>query len=44
MEAGEDYDSHTLKNLLHHNPTHEYKLPYDQCRRDYLVPLEQLEA
>ena len=44
MEAGEDYDSHTLKNMMHHNPTKEYMLNYEQCRRDYLVPLEQLEA
>ena len=44
MEAGEDYDSHTLKNMMHHNPTKDYMLNYEQCRRDYLVPLEQLEA
>ena len=44
MEAGEDYDSHTLKNMMHHNPTKEYMLNYEQCRKDYLVPLEQLEA
>ena len=44
MEAGEDYDSHTLKNMMHHNPTKEYMLNYEQCRRDYLIPLEQLEA
>ena len=44
MEAGEDYDSHTLKNMMHHNPTKEYMLNYEQCRKDYLIPLEQLEA
>ena len=44
MEAGEDYDSHTLKNMMHHNPTKEYMLNYEQCRKDYLLPLEQLEA
>ena len=43
-EAGEDYDSHTLKNMMHHNPTKEYMLNYEQCRKDYLIPLEQLEA
>ena len=31
MEAGEDYDSHTLKNMMHHNPTKEYMLNYEQC-------------
>ena len=44
MEVGEDYDSHTLKNMMHHNPTKEYMLNYEQCRKDYLIPLEQLEA
>ena len=44
MEAGEDYDSHTLKSLMHHNPTKEYSLHYEQCCKDYLVPLEAMEA
>ena len=44
MEAGEDYDSHTLKSMMHHNPTKEYQLNYEQCRKEYLVPLEKMEA
>ena len=43
MEAGEDYDSHTLKNMMHHNPSKDYMLNYEQCR-NYLVPLEEMEA
>ena len=26
MDAGEDYDSHTLKSIMHHNPTKDYML------------------
>ena len=26
MEAGEDYDSHTLKNMMHHNPSKDYTI------------------
>ena len=44
MEAGEDYDSHTLKSIMHHNPSKDYMLEYEQCRKEYLVPLEQMEA
>ena len=44
MEAGEDYDSHTLKNMMHHNPSKDYMLSYEQCRKNYLVPLEEMEA
>ncbi len=44
MEAGEDYDSHTLKSMMHHNPSREYLLAYEECRKEYLVPLETLEA
>ena len=44
MDAGEDYDSHTLKSIMHHNPTKDYMLEYEQCRKEYLVPLEQMEA
>ncbi len=44
MEGGEDYDSHTLKSIMHHNPTKDYMLEYEQCRKEYLVPLEQMEA
>ena len=44
MEAGEDYDSHTLKSMMHHNPSKEYLLTYEECRKEYLVPLEALEA
>ena len=44
MEAGEDYDSHTLKNIMHHSPSKDYMLEYEQCRKEYLVPLEELEA
>ena len=44
MEAGDDYDSHTLKSIMHHNPTKDYMLEYEQCCKEYLVPLEQMEA
>lgn len=44
MEAGEDYDSHTLKSMMHHNPSKDYLLTYEECRKEYLVPLEVLEA
>ena len=44
MEAGEDYDSHTLKNIMHHSPSKDYMLEYEQCRKEYLVPLEEMEA
>ena len=44
MEAGEDYDSHTLKSIMHHNPSKDYMLEYEQCRKEYLVPLEEMEA
>ena len=43
MDAGEDYDSHTLKSIMHHNPK-DYLLTYEECRKEYLVPLEALEA
>ena len=33
MEAGEDYDSHTLKNMMHHNPTKEYMLTTSSAAR-----------
>ena len=44
MEAGEDYDSHTLKNMMHHSPSKDYMLNYEQYRKNYLVPLEEMEA
>ena len=44
MSEGDDYDSHTLKSLMHHNPTKEYSLQYEQCCKEYLVPLEAMEA
>ena len=44
MSEGDDYDSHTLKSLMHHNPTKEYSLHYEQCCKEYLVPLEAMEA
>ena len=44
MDAGEDYDSHTLKSIMHHNPTKDYMLEYEECRKTYLVPLEEMEA
>ena len=44
MDAGEDYDSHTLKSIMHHNPTKDYMLEYEECRKAYLVPLEEMEA
>ena len=31
MSEGDDYDSHTLKSLMHHNPTKDYSLHYEQC-------------
>ena len=44
MDAGEDYDSHTLKSIMHHNPTKDYMLEYEECRKTYLTPLEEMEA
>ena len=44
MDASEDYDSHTLKSIMHHNPTKDYMLEYEECRKTYLVPLEEMEA
>ena len=44
MDAGEDYDSHTLKSIMHHNPTKDYMLEYEECRKADLVPLEDMEA
>ena len=44
MDASEDYDSHTLKSIMHHNPTKDYMLEYEECRKAYLVPLEEMEA
>ena len=44
MSEGDDYDSHTLKSLMHHNPTKDYSLHYEQCCKEYLVPLEAMEA
>ena len=44
MEAGEDYDSHTLKSIMHHNPTKDYMLEYEECRKTYLAPLDEMEA
>ena len=43
MEAGEDYDSHTLKSLMHHNPSKEYSLMYEECCKEYLTPLAAME-
>ena len=44
MEVGEDYDSHTLKSIMHHNPTKDYMLEYEECRKAYLAPLDEMEA
>ncbi len=44
MESGEDLDSHTLKTMMHHSPSKEYALEFEQCRKEYLIPLESLEA
>lgn len=44
MSEGDDYDSHTLKSLMHHNPTKDYSLHYEQCCKEYLAPLEAMEA
>ena len=30
--------------MMHHNPSKEYLLAYEECRKEYLVPLEALEA
>lgn len=40
----EDYDSHTLKHLMHNNPNNEYKAEYEECTRKYLLPLEAEQA
>ena len=44
ISDGDDYDSQTLKSLMHHNPTKDYSLHYEQCCKEYLVPLEAMEA
>lgn len=44
MENGLEYDSHTLKTMMHHNPSKDYTLAFESCRKEYLVPLEGLEA
>ena len=44
MEAGEDYDSHTLKSMMHHNPSKDYMLNYERCCKTYLVPLDEMDA
>lgn len=43
-EGGVDYDSHTLKNMMRHNPSGQYLVEYERCRKAYLVPLETMEA
>lgn len=40
---GKDYDSHTLKSLMHHNPSKEYSLMYEECCKEYLTPLAAME-
>ena len=40
---GDDYDSHTLKSLMHHNPSKEYSLMYEECCKEYLSPLAAME-
>ena len=40
---GDDYDSHTLKSLMHHNPSKEYSLMYEECCKEYLTPLLAME-
>jgi phosphate:Na+ symporter len=44
MEQGEEFDSHTLKRMMHHNPGPEYLEDYEHFRKEYLLPLESLEA
>ncbi len=36
MEVSEDYDSHTLKHLMHNNPSNDYKMEYEKCSKEYL--------
>ena len=43
MSEGDDYDSHTLKSLMHHNPSKEYSLMYEECCKEYLTPLAAME-
>ena len=40
---GDDYDSHPLKSLMHHNPSKEYSLMYEECCKEYLTPLAAME-
>ena len=40
---GDDYDSHTLKSLMHYNPSKEYSLMYEECCKEYLTPLAAME-
>lgn len=44
MEEGEELDPHTLKKMMHHSPTGEYVQDFENYRKQYLLPLETLEA
>ena len=30
--------------MMHHNPSGQYLVEYERCRKAYLVPLETMEA
>lgn len=44
MEEGEELDPHTLKKMMHHSPTGEYVQDFENYRREYLLPLETMDA
>ncbi len=44
MESGEELDAHTLKQLMHHSPSSEYRACTAQYREKYLQPLLEEKA
>lgn len=44
MEASEDYDSHTLKGIMHNNPSKDYLEEYKKCSEEFLAPLEAAQG
>jgi phosphate:Na+ symporter len=44
MEQGEELDSHTLKNLMHHEPDSEYVKDFEHYHKEYLAPLETVDG
>ncbi len=44
MEEGEEFNSHLFKSMMHHNPDKNYAAEYEQCYKEYLAPLEAMQA